>query len=226
MPDLLLFAHPATLALLLLLGGWTAVDGTSVGQFMVSRPFVAATLAGWVVGEPLAGAGVGVLLEAFHLFVLPVGAARYPEGGPPSVVAGAAFALSDHRPGALLTVIVFGLLWEWAGGASIRYLRQLNVYARLQGPELDPDRLVVGHLAAIAADFARGLVMTLGGIVLFSFALWLAATRWRLGAELPRLALSVAAVALFAGTLRLFGGRVRLFIAGAAAGLVALYLLP
>src|SRR5690606_15616708 len=100
---------PVTTVWLLLLGGWMAVDGTSVGQIMVSRPLVAATLAGWVVGDPLAGLTAGVLLELFHLAVLPVGAARYPEGGPASVLAGSLYALSESVPGALLVTVAFAL---------------------------------------------------------------------------------------------------------------------
>ena len=69
--------------LLVAWGGLVAVDGTSCGQFMISRPFAAATVAGLLAGDALMGATAGVVLEAFHLAVLPVGAARYPEGGPP-----------------------------------------------------------------------------------------------------------------------------------------------
>src|SRR5690606_39516372 len=93
---------PADALWLLLLGGWMAVDGTSVGQFMVSRPLVAASLAGWIVGDPAAGLTVGVILELFHLAVLPVGAARYPEGGPAAVVAGSLYGAASAVPGALL----------------------------------------------------------------------------------------------------------------------------
>ncbi|HET7464464.1 MAG TPA: PTS sugar transporter subunit IIC, partial [Longimicrobium sp.] len=61
-----------------LIGGLVALDGTSVGQFMVSRPFIAAALGGLAVGRPAEGVAAGVVLEARHLAVLPVGAARYP----------------------------------------------------------------------------------------------------------------------------------------------------
>ncbi len=49
--------------LLSLLGGVLAVDGTSVGQFMVSRPLVAGVLAGWLLGDPMSGLWVGGILE-------------------------------------------------------------------------------------------------------------------------------------------------------------------
>ena len=44
---------------LALLGSWAALDGTSIGQIMVSRPIVSATLAGWLVGDPATGLLVG-----------------------------------------------------------------------------------------------------------------------------------------------------------------------
>ena len=67
---------PAEVLVLALLGGVLALDGTSLGQFMVSRPLVACVLAGLVAGDPAAGAMAGLVLEALHIAVLPVGAAR------------------------------------------------------------------------------------------------------------------------------------------------------
>ena len=53
---------------------WPSVS--VVDAVSAERPFPA--LAGAVVGRPMAGAMIGVVLEAFHLSVLPVGAARFP----------------------------------------------------------------------------------------------------------------------------------------------------
>ena len=91
---------------LLFLGGIAAIDGTTFGQFMVSRPLVSATLGGWMVGAPAQGALIGMVLEIFQLTVLPVGAARYPEGGPAAVAAGAVFASGPAGAGALLVMLV------------------------------------------------------------------------------------------------------------------------
>jgi mannose PTS system EIIC component len=63
---------------IMLLGGFVALDATSFPQVMISRPLVAGALTGFVLGDPVAGALVGGLLEVFHLSVLPIGAARYP----------------------------------------------------------------------------------------------------------------------------------------------------
>jgi mannose/fructose/N-acetylgalactosamine-specific phosphotransferase system component IIC len=80
------------LLLLLALGAWLTLDATAVGQFMVSRPLVAATLGGLVLGDPVAGVVVGALLEALHLAHIPTGGVRLPEPAAGALVAGAATA--------------------------------------------------------------------------------------------------------------------------------------
>ena len=46
-----------------LLGGALALDATSVGQLMLSRPLVAGLLSGWLAGDARAGCLAGVILE-------------------------------------------------------------------------------------------------------------------------------------------------------------------
>lgn len=66
-----------------LLAGTVAVgaglDRTAAGQFMISRPIVAAPLVGWLLGAPLIGLQVGAMLELLWLGRLPVGAAIPPD---------------------------------------------------------------------------------------------------------------------------------------------------
>src|SRR5918997_1779260 len=116
--------EPPRLIILLLWGGFVALDGASYGQFMVSRPLVAATIAGWIFGSPVQGAVVGIVLESFHLAILPVGAAKYPESGPPAAAAGAVYSVSDFASSTLLIVVLGALLLEHIGGETVRYLRQ------------------------------------------------------------------------------------------------------
>lgn len=215
-----LLSDPLSLGLLLLLGGWAAADGTSVGQIMVSRPLLAATLAGWIVGEPLAGATVGVILESFHLAVLPVGAARYPEGGPPAVVSGAVYAASAHLPGNLLLAVLFALAWEWVSGAGVRYLRQANVYLLSARPEAGVDTLQARHLLAILMDAGRGMLLVAVGLLILIALMAAARPSWPLSQQLPLLTLTAALVGQLASTTRLFSGRARLFLAGALGGLL------
>jgi len=63
-----------------LLGGLLALDGTSVGQFMLSRPLVAGGLVGWVLGDPALGFTIGAVLELYLLVSFPTGGSRFPEG--------------------------------------------------------------------------------------------------------------------------------------------------
>jgi PTS system mannose-specific IIC component len=64
-----------TAALAVLLG----LDRTAFLQSMVSRPLVAAPLTGWLLGIPLAGLEVGMLLELLWLGQLPVGTVIPPD---------------------------------------------------------------------------------------------------------------------------------------------------
>lgn len=217
---------PLTLLLLSLLGGVLALDATSFGQFMLSRPLIAAGLAGMIAGNPQGGIVVGLLLEAIHLAVLPVGAARYPEAGPAAVAAAGAYARAlETAQVALLASVVFMLAWGWFGGRTVEWLRRWN--ARTAVPAAGPvdgaaiDRL---HLRALGLDFLRGVAVTaLGLLVLGTLLETLGWIPFREPWTRPALALSAAAA--LASSLRLFGRRrMPLFVAGAAAGAALLWL--
>ena len=57
----------------------TGLDRVALIQIMISRPLVAGPLTGWVLGYPLVGMEVGMLLELLWLGRLPVGAAIPPD---------------------------------------------------------------------------------------------------------------------------------------------------
>src|SRR5215212_4283132 len=100
-----LLLSPADLLPLALLGAVLGLDVVSFPQAMISRPLVAATLAGFLVGRPEAGLLVGAALELFALETLPFGASRYPEWGSASVVGGALFARQPGSAGGLTTAV-------------------------------------------------------------------------------------------------------------------------
>ncbi len=210
MPELLPFL------LLILFGGWVAMDGTSFGQFMVSRPLVAASLAGWIAGAPLQGAAVGLLLEALHLMVLPVGAARYPEAGPAAVASGGIYAAGPPTASALLTAVVFALLWESLSGESLRYLRQLNIRLATSAGSapLTPAEIERRHLQAVALDFARGLLLVAGGMLLLSLLLLQVTPLWALGERFPRVVLTASLAGALAASLRLHDLRESAWLVG------------
>lgn len=220
---------PAETAAAAVLGGLLALDGTSVAQLMVSRPFVAAALGGAVVGNPAAGMAVGVVLEALHLAVLPVGASRYPEGGPAAAAAGAVYAAvqgpSAASSATLLMAVLFALALEWVGGRTVVALRQLNVrFAGAPAEGITPGALARRHGAPIALDFVRGALLALLGV------LGLGALLGMVGVGgFPDVAagtvVRLAAVAGIASALRLFGrANYPLFLAGGAAGALVAWL--
>jgi mannose/fructose/N-acetylgalactosamine-specific phosphotransferase system component IIC len=217
-----LLTSPGVVAFVLLLGGWVAVDGTTFGQFMISRPFVAATLAGWLAGDPRAGVEVGIVLEAFHLSVLPVGAARYPESGPPAVVAGAVYAAEGATPGALLTALVFALAWEWVAGSTIRSMRFANVRILAIHSLTGANTLERRHLLAIGVDFVRGLVLTGVGLALLIALLEIERAGWPFESAPTQTFIGILLVGLLATSARTFGGRARFFAVGAAAAALLL----
>jgi PTS system mannose-specific IIC component len=152
--------------LLSLMGGFLALDGTSVGQFMVSRPLVAGIVAGWVVGDPALGLLIGGVLEAYFISMFPVGGAVFPEGGPATVVGVVAGAQLGGAPGLAVGVLI-GLLWSRLSAWSIRLLRRIN--GRLvpdpTATVVTPRKVATAHLAGVGIDFARGAILTFAGLV-------------------------------------------------------------
>ena len=197
------------LAAALLLGGFVGLDATSFPQAMYSRPFVAGALAGLIVGRPVEGAMLGMLLEFFALPVMPFGAAAYPEGGTAAV----ASTLAYHRMSAgfegdmLFLAVVLGLLLSHATGYSVRLLRIQNGKAvgGAQGQPIEPATVERAHKLAMMLDFLRGAAVTGAGTAVLVVALGLAA---RVGWALPFSSLGlliVAAAMMIGGSITVFG---------------------
>jgi mannose/fructose/N-acetylgalactosamine-specific phosphotransferase system component IIC len=212
-----------------LVGGIVALDSTSCAQSMISRPIVAGPLMGLVLGDPAAGATVGAVLEVFHLGILPIGAARYPEAGTAAVAATWAYTSADAmQAGALLLAVAFALLWERLTGASVVKFRELNDHVLRAGTAPPTIRAVQGrHLFAILLDFLRGAVMCLLGGAIGAALVQLTVASWPLGEPAARGLMIVALVTVGAGALTIFGGwreRWRLFVTGLGSGLLLLAL--
>jgi len=166
---------------LTLLGGLLALDGTSVGQFMMSRPLVAGALVGWVVGDPALGLSVGAILELYLLVSFPTGGSRFPEGATASVVAVASAAVSV-APGAVPLGIAVGLVWGQLGGFSITWLRHANsrlVPEPTRAPRRSGD-VTSAHALALLMDFARGAAVTLSGLLVGRLVVGSFAAAWAL----------------------------------------------
>lgn len=210
------------LLLVALAGGVLALDETSVGQFMVSRPLVAGALTGWILGDPVTGLVVGTFLEAYLLVSVPSGGSRHPEGATATVVAVAA-ATAAAAPGAVPLGVAVGLVWGQVAGFTVSLQRKLNGRIVPEPDARDPGRIVLAHSCAVALDFVRGAAVTLAGAWAGRWGVAELAAGWPLGAG-DTVGLLLLGGAVSAGILlRSLGGFRRrriLFVAGMALGLV------
>jgi mannose/fructose/N-acetylgalactosamine-specific phosphotransferase system component IIC len=137
--------QPHELLFLVVLAAWAAVDTTAFGQFMVGQPMPVGFLAGWLLGEPVAGFALGALLQLLWSRLAPVGAAAYPDVGPATVggtallvawlrtrgadwpaAADAFLPVRGEAPTALLLGLGAALLTGWGGQKLVARMRRGN----------------------------------------------------------------------------------------------------
>src|SRR5688500_1428582 len=161
---------------IVLLGALLGLDVVSFPQAQISRPLVAATVSGALLGHGFNGLLVGATLELIALETLPIGASRYPEWGSASVVGGAMVArFGDDGPGAMPLAVLAALATAWVGGWTMVSLRRLNgIVARRARPAFDRGLFpaIAGvQLFGLTADFARGALLTLVALLVFGSVL-------------------------------------------------------
>ncbi len=200
-----------------LLAGVFGLDVVSFPQVMISRPIVAATVAGAFFGSPMAGLVCGVALECLALESLPVGASRYPEWGSASVVAGAiaargaptAVSVAGETAGglphaaALIVGVCVGILAAWlAGWTMVKHRQLIASFARPRLPQLanGSRSTVIGlQVFGMTVDLVRGALL---GVVVYVPARWLesfVSAHWNIGDDISR-AVVVTCVAAVAAT--------------------------
>lgn len=187
-------------------GALLALDSTSVGQTMVSRPIVVGSITGWMLNAPAVGFGMGAILEVYLLVSFPVGGTRFPEGAPATVVA-VSTACWSALPGAFPIGLALGLVWGQLGGVTISGLRALN--ARFAAHEQDhpsPRRIVAVHLVGILMDFLRAALTTAGGIVAGRLIVGRLGGAWPLDPTATRGLLLLGGAVSLGILLRSFGG--------------------
>lgn len=219
---------------LALLGGLVGLDVVSFPQAMISRPIVAATLGGTLLGRPGDGLLMGVVLELLALETLPVGAAWYPEWASASVVGGALFASRAVPPaGALALAMLAAVITAWAGGWTMQSVRRLNgLWARRNLSAINagnPSTVLNLQLRGLVADFLRGALLTGVAVALLLPAMTVLLQRWHLSAGdssavAVGIAIAVAASAAWKRS-RAAAGASWYLVGGLAIGLAALVLL-
>lgn len=160
------------LAPLVVLGAILGLDVVSFPQAMLSRPLVAATAAGALIGEPTRGLQVGVALEFFALESMPFGASRYPEWGSAAVVGGVLFAqVAEGTPAAMSVAVLASLVTAGVGGWSMVWLRRWNaLWARQQQQRIargSGSAVVALQLLGMTSDLLRGGLLTAAALLVF-----------------------------------------------------------
>lgn len=202
----------------LLIGALVALfcglDRVAILQGMLSRPLIAGPLVGWLLGDPLTGLQVGVMVELLWLARLPVGAAVPPDDTQVTVA------------GTTLSVVVGGLLQ--VGGTELQllcllvaiplgkvgqffdhYARQYNV--RLPGAvehaldQGDLRRAAWQHLRGLVsfalAALSTYLVIVAGGLLVVPLLWPLLAELLSYSAAWLALALPLVGIAVILGTI-------------------------
>jgi mannose/fructose/N-acetylgalactosamine-specific phosphotransferase system component IIC len=216
-----------------LLGGVLGLDVVSFPQAMISRPLVAATLGGALIGQASSGLLLGAALELIALEPLPFGASRYPEWGSASVVGGAIYASHPgSTQGAAITLAMLcALATTWVGGWTMVKLRQLNaVWAGRRRDALEAGArgtVIELQLMGMTADLIRGALLTALAFGLLAPVATACINVWSTDIRLSR-AVVVATAASVAGgaAWKLFhstAGARWFFVGGLALGLFMLF---
>ena len=214
---------PHAALLLVVWGTLVALDLVSVPQAMISRPLVVGAVAGWLAGDVEAGLRVGVLLELFALDVLPIGAVRYPDYGPATVVGTALAVGAPWELGLGLSAGV-ALVLAVVGGWSLLAVRRLNARAiqrraaALAAGESRAIRML--QYGGLFRDAARGALLTIAGLlVAWAVARWVTLDR-QTAVGLTLIAIGSGLSAAAAGAVRSAGrgARLKWLAAGVGAG--------
>ncbi len=210
-----------------LLGAVLGMDVVTFPQAMISRPIVAATVAGAFLGNAPAGLIMGALLELLALEMLPFGASRYPEWGSASVVGGALYASEfGDPPGALVVALLAALATAMLSGKSMVWLRRLNA-TRATRQRADLERgsssAVTGlQLFGLTGDLMRGFLVTLLAMLIFSALTPSIVDSWGVDGRISRGVVVAVCAAVSAGAIwKIFHSVPRarlLFITGLAVG--------
>lgn len=225
-----MMVSPLPFALTLLWGTVVGLDLVSVPQGLLSRPLVAATVAGLLLGDLTSGLLAGMVLELYALDVLPIGASRYPDFSVAAVAGGVAAALV---PDALAVGIagLVGLPMAALGGWTLQKLRRRNavsVQRRLERVAHGDGRAIWElQRNGFLRDAARSFVLALLGV---GVAMLVAVIPWDLFTHARFLSWAVAAggiAAALGGAIRSAGrgGRRHWLTVGLATGIFAVVVL-
>ncbi|MGH1366484.1 MAG: PTS sugar transporter subunit IIC [Calditrichia bacterium] len=166
--------------------GVLALDSTIALQMLLSQPIFGCSILGMVLGDPLLGVEIGMIMQLLWVNVMPVGASTFPEGGVGSMVTCAIVIIS---PIVGSENLVFA--YAFVAGISVSALAsQITVLDR----KLNNSILDMTLEAAEKLNFRRILVLDImgglfyAGLIAVLVAIVLSISQWllpQLQAQLP-----------------------------------------
>jgi PTS system mannose-specific IIC component len=208
------------------------LDVVSFPQAMISRPLVAATMSGTLLGYPASGLLLGAALELIALETLPFGASRYPEWGSASVVGAAVYATHSEQPaGAMTLAILSALATTWIGGWTMVQLRRWNaLLARRRREALEAGSrgaVISLQLTGMTADLVRGALLTAIAYATLAPLTRASVGLWTVDSRVSRAVIVAVTSSIAAGAAwKLFhstAGARWFFVSGLAVGLLMLF---
>jgi mannose/fructose/N-acetylgalactosamine-specific phosphotransferase system component IIC len=157
------------IVLISLWGGIVALDTTAVLQVMISRPIVACTVVGLILGNAPLGFAIGILLELLYISELHVGAAKFVESNVGSVAAAAIAVLTirqlpDRTNMVIVLSLMLAVLISAGGGVLVNFMRIVNTrnYSRLlERRQLKPWHINMAQLTGVCMAFLLGFICVL-----------------------------------------------------------------
>ncbi|MEL6820171.1 MAG: PTS sugar transporter subunit IIC [Calditrichota bacterium] len=144
--------------------GILSLDTTIAFQVLLSQPIFSCAILGWVLGDPMLGLQIGLIMQLLWINIMPVGASTFPEGNVGSMLTCAIVILTntpEHEN--LIFTVAFA-----AGIIISAVASQLTVM----------DRKVNDHIldltlkAADEVDFKRIMQLDLAGGFLYALIIF------------------------------------------------------
>ncbi len=155
-------------------GGIVAMDTTAALQIMISRPLIASSITGLLLGDFQSGFFIGIFLELLWINELPVGAARFSEGNV-GATAAAAIAITSknlifRQVPSLALALIIAIPVSFIGSYLVDYMRRINSKSFeniFKSQYLTIQQVSRAHLSGIGLAFLLGFLLT--GICTFLF---------------------------------------------------------
>ena len=137
------------------------LDGRILGISMFDRPIVTATLAGWILGDPVKGVMIGAALELIYIGAIAIGASSPPDIVTGSILATSFTIISGQSTEAALALSVPIAMFGLTLGILIRIINAIFIHkAEKYAEEANTKMVSFMHLGPSTALFSLESFLT------------------------------------------------------------------